>query len=79
VADRFGLWGFTGVFGFGSIAPAVLAQLSGGDPNSLASHLVVAVCGLLCSAALYAAFLPPAAYIRFVREQAPSPAPGVGL
>jgi len=75
LADRFGLWGWTGVFGFGSIAPAVIAQLSGGDPNSLASHLVVAVCGLLSSAALYAAFLPPAAYIRFVRAQAPSPAP----
>ena len=71
VADRFGLWGCTGVFGFGSITPAVVAQLSGGDPNSLGSHLVVAVCGLLCSAALYVAFLPPEAYVRFVRARAP--------
>jgi hypothetical protein len=75
VADRFGLWGWSGVFGFGSIAPAVLAQLSGGDPNSLASHLVVAACGLLSSTALYVAFLPPEAYVRFVRAQSPRPAP----
>ena len=76
VAERFGLWGWTGVCGFGGIAPAVLAQLSGGDPNSLTSHLVVAVCGLLSSVALYVAFLPPAPYVRFVRAQAPSQAPG---
>ena len=74
VADRFALWGCAGAFGFGSITPAVFAKLSGGDPNSLESHLVVAVCGLLCSAALYLAFLPPAAYVRLVRARAPSPA-----
>jgi hypothetical protein len=72
VADRFGLWGYTGLFGFGSIAPAVLAQLSGGDPNSLASHLVVGVFGLLSSVVLYIAFLPPAAYVRHVRARAQS-------
>ncbi len=77
VADRFGLWGWTGVFGFGSIAPAVLAHLSGGDPNSLASHLVVGVCGLVSSAVLYLAFLPPAAYARFVRARTASAALGM--
>jgi len=71
VADRFGLWGFTAMFGFVSIAPAVLAQLSGGDPNSPSSHLVVGVFGLLSSAALYVAFLPPAAYVRRARTRAP--------
>jgi hypothetical protein len=53
-------------------------MLAGGDPNSTASHLVVGVCGLLSSSALYLAFLPPAAYARFVRENAPAPAPGGG-
>lgn len=77
VADRFGLWGFTCVFGFGSITPALVAQLSGGDPNSLASHLVVGLCGLLSSGVLYVAFLPPAAYARWVRARASAPAPEV--
>ena len=73
VADRFGLWGWTGVFGAGSIAPAAWAMLTGGDPNSLLSHLVVGVCGLVSSGVLYLAFLPPTAYARFVRENAPAP------
>jgi hypothetical protein len=78
VADRFGLWGWTGVLGGGSIAPATWAMLRGGDPNSLASHLVVGLCGLACSGVLYLAFLPPAAYTRFVRENAPAPSGGAG-
>ncbi len=77
VADRFGLWGWTGVFGFGSIAPAVFAHATNGDPNSLASHLVVGVFGLVSSAVLYLAFLPPAAYVRFVRARAENAAIGV--
>jgi hypothetical protein len=79
VADRFGKWGWTGVFGLGSITPAVIAQLSGGDPTSDANHLVVGVCGLASSVVLYFAFLPPVAYIRFVRQNAPSPEPGGGF
>ena len=78
VADRFGLWGWTGVFAGGSIAPATWAMLTGGDPSSPLSHLVVGVCGLVCSGVLYLAFLPPAAYARFVRESAPAPATGNG-
>lgn len=78
VADRFGLWGWTGVLGGGSIAPATWALLTGGDPSSATSHLVVGVCGLLSSGVLYLAFLPPAAYQRFVRESAPAPMDGGG-
>jgi hypothetical protein len=77
VADRFGKWGWTGVFGLGSITPAVVAQLSGGDPNSPAHHLVVGVCGLASSVVLYFAFLPPAAYVRWVRQNAPVPEGGL--
>jgi hypothetical protein len=76
VADRFGLWGWTGVFAGGSIAPATWALLTGGDPASQLSQLWVGLCGLACSAVLYLAFLPPAAYVRFVRESAPAPAAG---
>lgn len=78
VADRFGLWGWTGVFGGGSLLPASWAMLTGGDPNSAVSHLLVGVCGLVCSGALALAFLPPAAYVRFVRESAPAPVTGGG-
>lgn len=75
VADRFGLWGWTALSGAGSIAPALFAALTGGDPNSTASHLVVATLGLSGSALLYLAFLPPAAYVRWVCERASVPAP----
>lgn len=78
VADRFGKWGWTGVFGLGSITPAVVAQLTGGDANTPAHHLIVGACGLASSVVLYFAFLPPAAYVRFIRQNAPSPAPGEG-
>jgi hypothetical protein len=78
VADRFGLWGWTGLCGAGSILPATWASLTGGDPGSQLSHLVVGVCGLVSSGVLYLAFLPPAAYVRFVRENAPAPANGGG-
>jgi hypothetical protein len=78
VADRFGKWGWTGVFGLGSITPTVVAQLTGGDANTPAHHLIVGVCGLASSVVLYFAFLPPAAYVRFIRQNAPSPAPGEG-
>jgi hypothetical protein len=79
VADRFGKWGWTGVFGIGSITPAAVAQFTGGDTNTPAHHLIVGVCGFASSVVLYFAFLPPAAYVRFVRQNAPSPAPGEGF
>jgi hypothetical protein len=78
VADRFGLWGWTVLFAAGGIAPSTWAVLTGGDPASAGKHLLVGVCGLVCSAGLYLAFLPPAAYVRFVRENVPAPVPGGG-
>lgn len=76
VADRLGLWAWTCAFGFSSLVPSVLAHVTGGDPNTTGSRLLVGVCGLLSSAALYFAFLPPAVYVRYVRESAPVPATG---
>lgn len=77
VADRFGKWGWSGLFGLGSISPTLVAQLTGGDPNTPAYHLMVAVCGLASSAVLYLAFLPPAAYARWVRQNSPVPEGGL--
>lgn len=79
VADRFGKWGWTGAFGLGSVTPALVAQLTGADANTPAHHLVVGVCGLASSVVLYFAFLPPAAYARFIRQNAPLPVPGEGF
>jgi hypothetical protein len=79
VADRVQKWGWTALFGIGSIAPALVTQLGGGDANTPAQHLVVGICGLASSIFLYFAFLPPAGYVRWVRQNAPSPEPGGGF
>lgn len=73
VADRFGLWAWTCALAFSSLVPSAVAIVTGGDPNTNGSRLFVGVCGILSSAALYFAFLPPAAYARYVRESAPIP------
>ena len=73
VADRFGLWGWTSVFAAGASAPATWAVLSGTDPHTTTNHLVITVCGLVCSGTLLLAFLPPAWYARGVRGSAPAP------
>jgi hypothetical protein len=73
VVDRVGLWGWSSVFAAGASAPATWAVVSGSDPHTTASHLVIAVCGLVCSATLLLAFLPPAWYVRLVRENAAAP------
>lgn len=73
VADRFGLWAWTCALSFSSLVPSVFATVTGADPNTTASRLIVGMCGILSSTTLYFAFLPPAAYARFVRENAPTP------
>jgi hypothetical protein len=72
VANRFGLWGCVGVCAFISVAPGYAIAVTGGD--SMASQgalLATAFGGLACSAALQLAFLPPAAYLRWLRATAP--------
>jgi hypothetical protein len=71
VADRFGLWAWTGVFAAGATAPAAWAVVFGGDPHSASSQLIIGICGLVCSGTLTLAFLPPATYVRMVRGRAP--------
>lgn len=70
VANRMGLWGWTALFAAGSIGPSIVAVMLGSDPHTAGNHLVVAVCGLVCSGTLWLAFLPPAAYVRWVQEAA---------
>jgi hypothetical protein len=68
VANRMLLWA---VVGFGGIAAAgapVLAGFSGVDPSThVPTRLVSAFSALVSSAAIQLAFLPPAAYLRWVR------------
>lgn len=78
VANRFGLWGWAGTFAAGAIAPSTVSVLMGSNPHTPLNHLVIAVCGLASSGALLLAFLPPAAYVRFVRESAPDAPDVVG-
>jgi hypothetical protein len=73
VADRVGLWAWTSVFAAGASAPATWAVLSGANPHTTANHLVIAICGLVCSGTLLLAFLPPAWYARLVRGSAAAP------
>jgi hypothetical protein len=72
VANRFLLWGCIGVCAFISVAPGYAISVAGGD--SMASHaalLATAFGGLACSVALQLAFLPPAAYLHWLRATAP--------
>jgi hypothetical protein len=70
VTNRFLLWGVFGLATTGIIA--VNAVIHFGGSASLehpASQLVTAFGGLAAGAAMYLAFLPPAAYLRFVERR----------
>jgi hypothetical protein len=75
VTNRFLLWGLVAVFSFLSLVGPTLGAIAGIDTteNPL-MRLTTAVAGLVCSAALALAFLPPASYVRWVRDRAPRPA-----
>jgi hypothetical protein len=73
VADRFRLWAVTSLCGFVSLVPNVAASVQGSAADMTLARLVVGTLGLASCAALYFAFLPPAAYARFVRERALRP------
>ena len=78
MADRFGMWGWTGVFGLGSITPAVWRSSPAATPTRPRTISWSACAGWRASVVLYFAFLPPAAYARFIRQNAPTPVPGQG-
>lgn len=68
VANRFLLWGLVGLFSFLSLIGPTWASVVQPDPGTLASvRLSTALAGLVCAGLLYLGFLPPPAYLRWVR------------
>lgn len=77
VTNRVLLWGLTGASA--GVALVILTLLRLADVNYMSAPvalLTAAVCGLLASVFLYLAFLPPAAYLRWLYRGAPSGASG---
>lgn len=70
VANRFLLWGCVGVFSMTSLAPSIVRQLQGSADLDALTQLLGALGGLACSVALYLAFLPPQAYVAWLRQGA---------
>ena len=74
VTNRVLLWGLTGVSAGGALVVIILLRLM--DVNYMSAPVVLftaAACGFLGSVCLYLAFLPPAAYLRWLDRSAPSP------
>lgn len=71
VANRMLLWAVVGVGGIAAAGAPVLAGLSGVDPAThVPTRLLSAFAALGSSVAIQLAFLPPAAYLRWVRSGA---------
>ncbi len=67
VVNRFLLWGWIGAFALVSVAPAFFISLAGGDgTTSVFARLGTGFGGLACAIAMQLAFLPPAAYRRWI-------------
>jgi hypothetical protein len=67
VANRFLLWGLVGVFSATSLLPSLVRQFQGHAGLEPTSQLIAALAGLACSVSLYLAFLPPKAYVTWLR------------
>lgn len=71
VANRFLLWGTIGAASLLSVAPSLLITLAGGDGTQhVVARLSTAIGGFAASVALQFAFLPPAAYRRWLTRSA---------
>ncbi len=71
VVNRFLLWGCIGVSSLMSVVPSLVILHSGGDGSTdFASRISTALGGLIASIALQLAFLPPAAYRRWLTRHA---------
>lgn len=69
VANRFLLWGLVGVFSTTSLLPSLIRQFQGYAGLEPTSQLISAIAGLACSVSLYLAFLPPKAYVTWLRGE----------
>jgi hypothetical protein len=71
VVNRFLLWGCVGIASLISIVPSLVITLAGGDAfASVPARLCTAFSGVFSSLSLQLAFLPPAAYRRWVTGSA---------
>jgi hypothetical protein len=73
VANGFLLWGLMGVFSFASLVVPIASAFHRSPEMLSLSRLAVGITGTVCSTVLYLAFLPPKAYLDWVRR-APAPA-----
>jgi hypothetical protein len=74
VTNRVLLWGLTGAAAGAALVILTLLRLA--DVNYMSAPVALftaAACGLLASLFLYLAFLPPAAYLRWLERGAPLP------
>jgi hypothetical protein len=69
VANRFFLWGCVGVTSTLSLLPSLIRQLQGYAGLEPTSQLLSALAGLGCTVSLYLAFLPPKAYVAWLRGE----------
>ncbi len=73
VANRFLLWGLSGVFASGGIIGSTAVALTGHDPaGHPVSMLCIGLAGFATSISIYLAFLPPLAYQRRIAAASPS-------
>jgi hypothetical protein len=68
VANRFTLWGCVGVFSMLSLMPSIVRQLQGFAGLEPMAQLLSALAGLGCAISLYLAFLPPQAYVAWLKR-----------
>lgn len=67
IANRFLLWGVAGVLSFTASGVMTAVVLAGGDPvHSALARVAIGAGGFFVSVSLYLAFMPPAAYLRWV-------------
>jgi hypothetical protein len=74
VTNRVLLWGLTGASAGGALVILTLLRLA--EVNYMSAPVALftaAVCGFLASVCLYLAFLPPAAYLRWLDRGVPAP------
>jgi len=77
VVNRFGLWMVAGgLSAFQSLWLLVLGFLGINPMSDVGARLAIGVLGTIAALALYLAFLPPKAYLRWLREADTSGAPG---
>lgn len=73
VTNRFLLWGLVAIFSFLSLVGPTAAALRGIDvTGTVWVRLGTAVAGTVCAASVALAFVPPEAYLRWVRRRAPA-------